>query len=268
MNHNFVFFYSEGPPKDDGAQLSYCKDKIIETNKAYYDNISFYTPSILKKIGYKESVKKHKVTSINKIYKPMCNIGLSAWKPLILLLELEKMNEGDILLYRDADYKKQPSILSDNTNIISILHKCLRSCKFDLFIPREIPKIKTGEYTKPIVIRDIANDSAFAKNFPLLICNFVLVRKSKISIELLKEWWHYCKIDKYINGETYNVTNKVFLNKWHTNEQSIINTIIANWIEQKKYGIPKKYPTIGFKWRNPNRIVKLKNYNYLKLLKK
>jgi len=194
----------------------------------------------------------------------MCKVGLSAWKPLILLLELEKMDTGDILIYRDSDFHKYGG-LSCYDNIIETIDKILSIVKFDFFISREEENLKVGEYTKPIVIKELGNDDMFIKEFPLLIANFIIIRKSEISIEFLNEWKDACSIDKYIDGHMYDVFNTQFKH-FSTNEQSILGVIIANWVKNKKYNIPVNFPIIGFPGRNINNITYFNNYEYLNYL--
>ena len=134
---------------------------------------------------------------------------------------------------------------------------------FDVFISRESENLKLAGYTKPNVIEELGNNDDFVKHFPLLITNFIIIRKSKISIEFLNEWLEACNIDKYIDGHLYNKTNDMFTN-FSTNEQSILGVIIAKWVKNRKYNIPKKYPIIGFKDRRINNIVTFNNYDYLK----
>lgn len=260
--YNIVHFYSEGPPNDNGKDLKYCRETLI--NNKSFDNIIFYTPKILKDLGYEQYVKEYDVTDINSYYSSMCKIGLSVWKPLILLLELEKMNFGDILVYRDSDFNKYNTLLY-NENIISTIDNILRIVNFDFFISREAECLKLGEYTKPIVIKELGQDDKFNKEFPLLQCNFIIIRKSKISIEFLNEWKDNCLIDKYIDGYLYNVFSDQFKN-FSTNEQSICGTIIANWVKRRKYNIPINYPIIGFHNRDISKIIYFNNYDYLKYL--
>lgn len=262
LNYNVVYFYSEGNQYDNGIDLTYCKEPLLNIGKDIFNNISFYTPRILKSLGYHESVKDFEVTNIIKNYEKMAKVGLSRWKPLILLLELEKMNEGDILLYRDSNFLKYKQ-LQDYNNIIDIINKCLDTVNFDVFISRESENLKLAGYTKPNVIEELGNNDDFVKHFPLLIANFIIIRKSKISIEFLNEWLEACNIDKYIDGHLYNKTNDMFTN-FSTNEQSIMGVIIAKWVKNSKYNIPKKYPFIGFSHRHINNIVTFNNYDYLK----
>ena len=263
VKFNITYFYSEGIPNDNGKDLKYCKELLLINSKCF-DNVSFYTPKILSDLGYNNFLKQYDVTDIIEYYSTACKIGLLACKPLILLLELEKMQLGDILLYRDSDFKKYPT-LSHTENIISIIDNILNIVNFDVFISREKEDYKLRHYTKPIVLKEIGNDDIFNKEFPLLIANFIIIRKSKISIDYLNEWKDACLIDKYMDGYLYDINDTEFRN-FATIDQSIAGTIIANWVKERKYNIPLNYPIIGFEGRDISKIIYFKNYDYLKYL--
>ena len=132
--YNYVFFFSEGPPNDKGLALKDCKDKLIEAAKPHVNNISYYTPKILEDMGYGDYVKNYEDKGLCTRNPGMNHIGFEAWKPLILLLELEKMDTGDILIYRDCNVNKYGhSRISDFNNIKNIVNDCLNICNFDFF---------------------------------------------------------------------------------------------------------------------------------------
>lgn len=260
---NLVFFYTEGKDKDKCIDLSSVKPIIIKSAKDQFDNIAHYTPSTLKKYGYDEYVKEYeRYGCVSR--NPYANyMGFFAWKPLIMLLELEKMNDGDILVYRDSNIKKL-SNLNNYTNIKYIAEKCLNICGFDFFISRESENLSVKNHTKDNVINELGENHIFTSNFPLLIANFIIIRKSKISMILLNEWIKACTINSWINGDVYCKNNKSF--RWYTPEQSILSVIISNWVRSNKYNIPLNYPRIGFKDRNYHHIIHFKNYKYLESL--
>ena len=84
---NLVTFYSEGPPNDNGLNLSINKDIILQ-QKEHFNNISVYTPKILKNLGLNKYVKEYKNSGLVRKNKGMSKIGFCAWRPKILLLEL------------------------------------------------------------------------------------------------------------------------------------------------------------------------------------
>lgn len=267
--YHLVYFHSEGPPYDDSEDLSYCREKLIEVHQEHFDNIMFYTPTMMKKLGYSDTVREFEVTGMNLYYASMCKIGLSAWKPQILLLELDKLNFGDILIYRDANYKKYNQLLITK-NIRSLAEECLESAGFDVFISRESLEIKLGEVCKGVVMKELGGENMkFVENMPLLICNFIVIKKSSESINFLKTWNESCKVDRYLDGHDHGVPHSKYWRNFNTNEQSIVNVLIARGI-QKGY-IPRKYPRIGFLNRQIDNMVYWEDqsseaYEYLKYL--
>ncbi len=262
---NLVTFYSEGTPHDNGLNLSINKDIIFQKIK-HFNNISVYTPKILKNLGLNKYVKEYKKTGLVSMNKGMSKIGFCAWRPKILLLELEKMSEGEILIYRDMNIKKYPN-LGNYDNIRNMVLKVLDIVKFDFFVSRENNFFKLKRLTKTNIIRELGDNHPFTYNFPNLISNFLIIRKSKVSIELLKEWENACLKEEWINGEQYGELHSSF--RYSCPEQSILGVIIANWVRKKKHSISKYYPLIGFKERNINNMFLYnikKDYDYLKYL--
>tara|TARA_B100000035_G_C20991892_1_gene550556 strand:+ start:200 stop:1333 length:1134 start_codon:yes stop_codon:yes gene_type:complete len=257
-NFNLVSFYSEGYPNDNGLSLSENKDILISNAINHFNKISIYTPKILRELNLGAYVKEHTNSGL-VTNKGMSKIGFCAWKPKIILLELEKMNYGDILIYRDCNIIKYP-VLANYDNIKNIAEYILDTINFDFFVPREytLPEqLHLKQYTKTNVIRELGEDHPFNYDFPMLFCGlFTIIKKSTISINLLKEWEMGCLNDNWINGEKYGDLYTGF--RWSCPEQSILCQIIANWIRKNKYNIPKKFPLIGFKDRD---IYKIFFYN-------
>jgi hypothetical protein len=264
---NLVTFHSEGPPNDNGLNLSINKDIILQQKK-HFNNISIYTPKILKNLGLNKYIKEYEKSGLVSMNKGMSKIGFCAWRPKILLLELEKMSEGEILIYRDMNIKKYPA-LGNYNNIRNKVLEILDIVKFDFFVPRENKDLKLKHLAKTNIIKELGHDHRFTYNFPNLFSGLLLiVRKSKVSIQLLKDWENACLKDEWINGEQYGDLHPSF--RHSCPEQSILGVIIANLVRERKYNIPIYYPFIGFKKRNIKNMFlydKKRNYNYLRFLK-
>ena len=264
---NFTSFYSEGPPNDEGVDLSDCVPEIEKNAKRHFNEITFYTPKKLEALGYK--IKKHKHTKM--IEKLPYNLGLMAFRPFIFLKELDKLKDGDILVHRDINWKKY-SNYKDYVDIENLAKKWLDICKFDFFMPHHSPEHdynywKIKGCTKRNVIRELGEDHPFTYNFPILHAYMFVMRKSKATIELMTEWLRAMENDTWLNGELYQEDHHP---DWdpicHAVDQSIISVIIANWIRKGKYNIPKKYPLIYFNHRNIHDIGYYPNHDYLKYL--
>ena len=263
MKINLVSFYTEGEPNDLGINLSETKNIFIENAQNNVANISLYTPKILKSMGYDYHVKNYENIGVG-FMNPRCNnMGFFAWKPLIMLLELEKMNDGEILVYRDMNSDKYPQ-LKNFDNFEQIIYNTLTIVDFDFFIPFDPYGLYNENICKTAIIKELGENHKFSYKYPCLIANFIIVRKSKISIELLKEWLKHCENEKYINGEIYEENVPEFSRS--TNEQSILCVIIANWIRYKKYNISNYYPKLVLIDRDITKLTIRPEFNYLKYL--
>ena len=242
---NIVFFASEGIPHDRGYpiynELVHFKEKLLKENSKI-NNIEIYTPRKLKSMGYDYHVKEYEDTGYVTMNKNLQYIGFCAWRPLIILLELEKMKDGDILVCRDSNIKKYKDLYNYN-NIFELSLHFLEQCNFDFFIPRQSEDLKTINYCKKDVIVELGNDHPFFYEYRMHWNNFLVIRKSNISIELLQEWLLACENENWINGNCHreNIKNTF---RWLCPEQSILNVIIAKWILEKRNNIPKNYSPI------------------------
>lgn len=263
VRYNYVFFFSEGPPNDKGLALGDCKDKLIEAAKPHVDNISYYTPKILEDMGYGEYVKIYQDKGLCTRNPGMNHIGFEAWKPLILLLELEKMEDGDILIIRDANCKKVKYYL-DFENIKHDVKECLDIYKFDFCIPSQNNGYLAHPYIKTNVIKELGEDHPMMWKVLLLSCHQFFMRKSKCVLELLEEWRVACLKEEWRNGKVYGELHEGF--RWSTNAQAILCCIITNWIRKRTHNIPLNYMKLYF----PRGDLKGKrfnnNFSYLKYL--
>jgi hypothetical protein len=249
MNYNlhYVTFCSEGEPYDKAINLSNSKKILIDTLQNTNIKTSFYSPRMLIESGYGEYVKEHENSGLVSANPKTNLVGFLAWKPLIMLLELEKMNNGDILIYRDCNCEKY-GVLKDFDDFENNINEILDIVNFDFFIGRENMEFTIGNFCKSDVIKELAINEEFTRKFPLLIANCIICRKSDISIEILNEWRKYCLVDKYVNGEQNGELYPEF--HWHTSEQVVLCILISNYVYEGKYNIPKNYPNLILKDRD------------------
>jgi hypothetical protein len=256
VKYKLICFYSEGPPYDNGLPLAHCKEILTNSAKDYFDEIIWYTPTKLRKMGYDYYVKE-RVSGLVK-NAGMHNIGNCAWRPLIMLLELKKMQEGDILVYRDCSNRHKIMVSREQfSQMKQIIDYCLKTCGFDFFVPREQEKkfsLKLQSFVKTNIIRELGENHPFTYKFPLLYSGLLTIaRKSPISIQLLTEWKEACEKEEWMDGKIYGPLHSEF--KWFTPEQGILCVIISNWIRKRKFNIPLDYPKIQFFGRNITRYI-------------
>jgi len=262
MTMNLVFFYSQGEPYDKCENLTECKDMILDIAKNEFDNIYYYTPEMLRITKNKYFVKEYDNTGVVSCNTGAQFMGFFSWKPFIILEVLNKMNDNDILVYRNCNIKKYP-ILSDYSNFRHKIESFLNYIKFDFCISRDGDN-KLIQFCKTNVIRELGENHLFTYFFPLLCANFIVLKKSKISIEFLNEWIEACKNESWLNGEVYGDLNPYF--KWHTCDQAIMCVIIANWIRKRKHNIPLNFSNILLIDRDINNIKYVTDYAHLKYI--
>jgi hypothetical protein len=252
---HYISFCSEGEPNDRGINLSNSKKMIAEIleTRSPKMNYFFYTPKFLRDHGFHEFVKEYEKSGVVSMNPQMNLVGFCAWKPLIILLEMEKMRDGDIVIYRDCNCEKYGQLKQFGDDFEKNVNKIMDICKFDFFIPQENENMFVVNHVKSNVINDLAIDVEFTKKFPLLIANILICRKSPTSIAILEDWKNKCSVDAYINGETYAEPYDGF--RWYTPEQGILSVLISNYVLQGKYGIPPNYPNINLENREINNIV-------------
>jgi hypothetical protein len=227
-------------------------------------NYFLYTPRILKKLGYKKYVKEHNHTKCELVSKnPNAHLtGFFAWKPLVLLLELEKSDTNTIVMYHDINVSKYPQYL-EFKNIKNIIEKYLNICEFDFLVTQD--NMRNYSICKTNVIRELGENHIFSYNINQFIVNFMVFKNTNISLEFLNEWLEGCKKEEWINCEQYGDLHVNFY--CHCPEQSILSLILANWIRYRKHNIPIDYPRIKLIDRNINKY-ETSNINYLRFLKK
>ena len=226
---NFCSFYSEGPPNDEGLNLSDCVPEIEKNAKPHFNKVTFYTPKILHELGYGKYLREYEDSPIIN-HKTILKLGLSSFRPAMFLHSLKEMNDGDILFHRDINWKKYPA-LGKFDNIENQILKILKVCEFDFFVPNhDLPENgqhkdsrKLKVLTKTNIIRELGEDHPFTYNFPLVHAYMFIMRKSKVTIELLTEWQRAMENPEWIDGKHYGPVDPEF--SWSTLDQSVLSVI-------------------------------------------
>lgn len=265
---NFCSFYSEGPPNDEANNYSDLVPEILKNANGHFNNINFYTPNKLRELGYSKYLKTHELYEKSKLWSPIEKIGLSAFRPAMLLHELSKMNDGDILVYRDINWKKYPTYRNFD-EFPELAEKILSQCQFDFYVSSDTPRsvnIKLNNFTKSKVIRELGENAEIFKHVNTFHANMFVIRKSKISIDLLTEWQTAMENDDWLNGDISDEPDQNIL--FHAIDQSILSVIIYNWIRKRKHNIPLKYPFIEIDVYHTGKIINISEqfYEYLKYL--
>jgi hypothetical protein len=223
---NFISFFTQGYNKDKCLNLTESYSLYKNTITNYVDTTKFYRAEELK--NNKDTEYLVKEFPDEPIHNAKTNlIGYLRWKPYIILETLKKSNYNDIIYYRDCNVKKYPEILEGIHETALLLNKLLLS--EDIFFPIE-NNIKLKGHVKSEIFEYMKlNKKNYLEKY-LLNASVIICRKSDLTIKFMEEWLELCKNDDLISSNYCPlIQNKNF--KWNTQEQSIMNMLAYNFID-------------------------------------
>jgi hypothetical protein len=191
---------------------------------------------------------------------------INTFRPDIMLHELSKMNDGDLLFYRDINYEKYPKY-KNFEDIIELALECLDKCGSDFFVPfceqyNECKYTKRLVYqTKTNIIRELGEDHPFSYKFPQIHAYTFIMRKSQETIEILTELKNATDNDEWMDGKQYGHMEPLFCGE-SLLDNSLLSTVIANRIRKKK--LPEHYPGLYFLDRDIHKMREYTDYSHLK----
>ena len=176
--------------------------------------------------------------------------GMGAWKPFILLkilTEREDVMDGDIIMYRDVNVKKYPYYLWGVPGFRGLAEEVLNEVGCDVFMPAEgthltIPQHCKMQVVRELGVRDMGVSEKDICEYPLLIANMLLVRKSAESVAILQEWLEAVGHHEWLLPSPNENPHPSF--KWHTPEQGVFSVLCA--CKVSKGELPKDYPKYLF----------------------
>lgn len=260
---HFISFHTEGPPHDQGVDFTKYRDLTIAKASEHFDNVCIYTPKILSELGYDRYLKIYEPTPM--LGACVNYIGLFSFRPAMMLHELSKMNDGDLLIHRDMNYEKYPKY-KNFEDIIEVARECLDKCGSDFFVPfhdqymENYDTVRLVHQTKTNVIRELGEDHPFSYNFPQVHAFLFIMRKSAETIEILNEWKTAMENDEWMDGKQYGDMDPRF-NGWILIDNALLSMVIANRVRRNK--LPKNYPGLYFSDRNIHKLHEWTNYTHL-----
>ena len=241
---HFISFHTEGPPNDEGVDFTKYRELTIKKASNHFDNVFIYTPKILSELGYDRYLKMYEPSPMSTTYHKIP--GLSSFRPAMMLHELSKMNDGDLLVHRDINHEKYPAFTHFD-NIVEIAKECLDKCGSDFFVPFceqynecQVDK-RLMHNTKTNVIRELGEDHPFSYMFPQIHAFLFIMRKSEETIEILNEWKTAMDNEEWLDGKQYGEMDPRFCGL-SLLDNALLSMVIANRIRKNK--LPNKYPRL------------------------
>ncbi len=142
--------------------------------------------------------------------------GYWIWKPYIMLKTLDKMSEGEYLIYTDAGM-----IYVDR---IRTLIRQMERDNQDIFLSYGFAPCKDWTKRDAFILMDCDTDDAH--NSIMVSGGYVIVRKTDSSVSFIKEWQRYCNDIRIVSDEP-NRCNKPNLSGFVENrhDQSILSLL-------------------------------------------
>jgi len=261
---HFVTFCSQGPPHDNGLDLSKTEDNV---RKAVTPHVDSFTAYHFKDFANDEklswSVKdwskvdkkyaRHKdgwwSPMSNKyvdINKGCDNTGFFAWKSICILKKMQEIPYGEIVYYHDGNFdrmidfrpSKYPYYEGINewkqlTNLI------LNDIKTDIFIPWE--QNSTLQSLRPFCrkhcFEKLAEFSDYYTKYDCLWAGIIIMRKSKLSEKFLEDMIEALKDIELISNVPEDNSKELL---WHTWDQPIWTIMARKYIKEGL--LPKYWP--------------------------
>jgi hypothetical protein len=144
--------------------------------------------------------------------------GYCLWKPYIILEDLNKINDDDILVYLDA-----ADDLDDNS--MFYIKKFME--KRDYYISNwDGHRPQQKEHTKRDCFVLMDCNTEFYHNFPQVEAGFLIFKKTKDNIEFLKEYLEYCKNEQIITDSPNLYGDNFPEFKHHLYDQSVLTNMV------------------------------------------
>lgn len=157
--------------------------------------------------------------------------GYWIWKPQVILQTLEKMNNGDILLYSDSGCHLNIEGLNRLNEYFELADK------YDL-VTFQIQPVTHNEatWTK----RDLLNlFPTVDPQSPQLIATTFIIKKTSTTVKLIHKWFNFMKENIHLIDDSPSVSLNYPSFREHRHDQSVFNM----FIKSEKIGISLKDET-------------------------
>jgi hypothetical protein len=242
----FLSFYSQGPPYDNGEDMTESYKIHKEMVSPYFDHVHFYNAQEL--INDEETrflmVEYKDIPSPRNVGSNL--LGFNLWRSYTMKKCLAGANNGDIVVFRDGNALKYTDYLYGLSEIQSTIDYVLELNDTDIFIAaEEYPYLKQKHYVKRELLEKYGEYNDYYLETFLLNTSIIVVRKSDLSVKLINEWYDTCKEnDREMLKTSCDLTRQHRDFRWHTLGMSVLNVLIRKYIKNGE--IPHCFPMLGY----------------------
>jgi len=154
--------------------------------------------------------------------------GYWIWKSHIINKELEKMNEGDILIYADAGCEINKNGKKRFMEYIDMLHNNVYNYGLISFV---LP-FQERQFTKKMIFEYFQHVENYTnieelKDKKQCMATVIIIKKNKHSSHIIKKWSEITKYHLLINDIITNNEDEIFKENRH--DQSIYSILVNNY---------------------------------------
>lgn len=247
----FLTFCTEGPPFDNGLNLSHNSIDLESLLGGYFDGVFIHTPRTLKCIlGSEGFCNSH--DDQFPMNPGLSSIGCGDFKSFLIHTTLGIIPEGSLLIYHDCNFSKYPQYWqTDWSKIKQTVNFLLDSNQSDFFFPFEynedkIPLISMHgkRFTTDFIIGD-PQKSEIVSRCREVASSRIFIRNTQRSRSFFKEYLDLCSnkdlLTKFPDPKPYPDLTHL------CPEQQVLGCLMYKHILNKN--LPSDFPKYVFKDR-------------------
>jgi hypothetical protein len=199
---------------------------LIESAKMFgIEHFHMYSPEML---DVSESDLQYMLDN------PDPGFGFYMWKPIVILDVLNKIKDGDVVIYHDAGRPEYNYKFKKDVNIL--IDKVIKEHEG---IGIGLGGWDHNQYTKDKCFKLMNCDREDIRNRPQVAGNWCIFQKNNKVLEFVKEWKYWCLNKEVIGSPIDEINHKEFIR--HTWDQSILTNLF--YMHNIK---PTPYATVGW----------------------
>lgn len=231
---HLVFFYTEGSGLDNGSNLRFQANLMIEKAKQFFDSVIATCPRELiiqdpswakifeDKRGWVRAELEKK--SISLMWNQnWAALNFLIWKPTLikhLFANNKIIRSGDIIFYHDINHEKYPEYLDNIELWGDYIQKQIQNCSVLLFNDNDM---KIYQDTKQELILRYFDNKKYWKNFHHIWAGAFAIKKDDYGNEFLQEWLGMCSQVDNVSPITDFYAYPGYI--WHSQEQACLSVL-------------------------------------------
>jgi hypothetical protein len=186
------------------------------------DSIRIFTP-----LDFETDPNLKELLTYRSIDFGIRGAGYWLWKPTIILSEIQKLAENEYLLYFDSSITLDAKL---NLEEFEVGKKAFHVWAY------EQHSNNLESWTDGRVL-DYLDVSPGSRKSPMVIAGFLLIKKTKKSLQLIEKWLEWSLIDDLLCPDRFEGYSPTHGTIWHRHDQSLLSILVAQ--NPEDFGLEK-----------------------------